>query len=192
MFPKFCEDHSGEEIFSFYGYEERPAYRYAESEDNTDSGLAKAIREVKNECCGYIEGNTIKYNTCDIESYFINMDDEYVFAYFYGVVFNDNFPLFLLFDFLKFKAKKMLLVYEDTNFLFEKTDDTYKVCVKIDDIYESPSFLHEILIKSIGEGNYDNIFYKLAEIYSYKHLNKKLKDNSLLSIFLKIYRLDIK
>jgi len=165
MFPEYCKEFPGEEIFSYNGYEDIPAYRKAEIPDENGSNVvAKAILSIEENCCGFIEDKIVNYHTCEEDSYFVNMDKKYVFAYFKGVKFDDLFPATILLDFIKFRAESMLLVFEDTHFVLKKTQATYKVCEKLDKIFCADSFTPNVIMKAVGEQNYDDIFYKLLEI----------------------------
>ncbi|MCX6160242.1 MAG: hypothetical protein NTV87_02735 [Ignavibacteriae bacterium] len=192
MFPEYCNEHPAVDVFGFNGFETIPAYRKM---DVTDSdGLKQVsvkIRRLGENSCGFIENGKINFHTCDEDAYFINMDNEFVYAYFKDKIYHDYMPVLMILDFLKYKSRKLMLVYEDTFFVIEKTDDTYKICEKLDVIYSSGSFLREVFIRSISEDNYENIFHKLLEIYSMRYLDRDIRNYKLFDVLLKVLKLEI-
>lgn len=191
MFPEYSKTFEAEDIFGANGFEKIPAYRKMEVIEPVADYIASSIRTIGEDSCGYIDNCEINYHFCDNDSYFINMDNKYVFAYFKDVEFSNNMPVMMLLDFLKYKAERILLVYKDIHLLIEKTEDTYKVCEKLDEIFVSPSFLFNIIIKAVGEESYENLFYKLLEIFSMKYMNKDIRNYGIIDILLKVLKLDV-
>jgi len=192
MFPEYCKDYSAENIFGNNGYERIPAYRKIEVILPDDMKiLVNTIKSLGENSCGFIYNSVVNYHLCDPDSYLINMDNNFVFAYFKDVMFDNIIPSMMLLDFLKFRTNKLLLIFEDTFFLLQKTEETYKVCEKLDEIFLSSSFMRNVFIKSIGEDNYENIFYKLMEIYSMKYLSRDIRKYNFFDILLKILKFDI-
>ncbi|MCX6159210.1 MAG: hypothetical protein NTY74_14615 [Ignavibacteriae bacterium] len=191
MFPHYGKSFNEEEFFGINGFEKIPVYRKLEVIEPATEYLVSSIKTLGENCCGNIENCAVNYHYCEKDSYFINMDNKYVFAYFKDNEYSGSMPVVMLLEFLKYKAEKILLIYEDTHFLLKKTDDTYKVCEKMDEIFISHSFSHNVLIKSVGGGNYEELFHKLMEIYSMKYMNKDVRNYGIIDILLKVLKLDL-
>lgn len=192
MFPKFSKDYDSSDMFFINGYESIPAYRKTEVEFPGDySKIAGVIRLNRTDSCGYIDNKVINYHTCDAESYFIDMNNRFVYAYFMGAPYDNTLPVMLILEFLKYRAEKFMVVYEDTFFVLEKTPETYSVCEKLDDIYFSIPFLHNVFMKVISEDNYEMIFYKLVEIFSMRYMNRDSRKMNVIDVLLKILKLNI-
>lgn len=191
MFPEYSKTFESNDVFGANGFDKIPVYRKIEVIEPLAEYIASSVKTLGENSCGYIDKCVINYHLCDKDSYFINMDNKYVFAYFKNAEFCNNIPVMMLLEFLKYKADRILLVYEDTHFLIEKTEDTYKVCEKLDEIYMSPSYLFNIIIKAVGEESYENMFYKLLEIFSMKYLNKDIRNYVIIDILLKVLKLDV-
>ncbi len=191
MFPEFSKENDANEVFEANGFEKIPAYRKIEVIEPLAEYIASSVKTLGANSCGFVENNVINYHLCDSDSYFINMNNKYVFAYFKDAEFSNSMPVMILLNFLKFKAERILFIYEDTHFLIEKTEDTYKVCEKLDEIYVSPSYLFNIIIKAVSDESYENMFYKLLEIFSLKYLNKDIRSYGIIDILLKVLKLDV-
>lgn len=191
MFPNYCKEFDANDVFGYHGFEKIPAYRKIEVIEPEVEYIASCIKTTNGNSCGFISDQTINYHTCDSESYFINMDNDFVFAYFAYEDYNNNLPLMMIFDFLKCKASRILLVFEDMYFLLEKTPATYKVCEKLDEIYSSHSFMENVFIPAISEKNHVNIFYKIVEIFGSRYLNKDTTKYDILDILMVVLILDI-
>lgn len=149
MFPSLNNDPVLNDSIEFFGLQEVPEY-----EEKIISGcddlnkLAESIRLIKEDCCGYIEPIKVYYYTMDEKQYFLDFNREFVFVYFKDENY-DHLPLGFIMKFLQYQSKKILLVFEDNYFFFEKTDATYKVCADLDKIYGSPDFFYENIIKKV-------------------------------------------
>lgn len=191
MFPEYNEIHTGDEIFGYYGYEEIPPYNTIEVYSPDSAVIAGSIRSLGENSCGYIDNGIVNHHFCEEGSYFINMDEKYVYAYFKDIEYADYLPELFILDFLKFNACKMLLIFEDNSFLLEKTEETYKVCKILDEIYESESFCSEVFIPAVQDKNPKKVFYKLMEIYGMKYMDKGVSNYGIIDILLKVLKLDV-
>ncbi|MCX6159212.1 MAG: hypothetical protein NTY74_14625 [Ignavibacteriae bacterium] len=191
MFPEHCKIFKGDDVFGSNGFDEIPAYNIMEVIEPVTDYLVSSIKTLGENCCGYIDGYVVNHHFYDDEAYFINMDEKYVFAYFKDHEFSNYIPVMILLEFLKYKANKFLLIYKDMHFLLKKNDDTYKVCEKMDEIFKSRAYIENVLMKSIGDRNYENIFYKLMEIYSVRYMNKDIRTYDIIDILLKVLKLDV-
>ena len=192
MFPEYCKLSNAEDVFSYHGYDTIPAYRKLSLENpSNQEQTAAAIKSINDNSCGYIESNEINYHLCDSNAYFINTSDKFVFAYFQGEYYKGSMPVLLMLEFLKYKAEKIMLVFEDTNFVIKKTEETYRICEKLDEIFTSSSFFEKVFIKSISNDQYEMIFYKLIEIFCMKYMNKDSRKLYDLDVMLNVLKFEI-
>ncbi|MCX6159234.1 MAG: hypothetical protein NTY74_14735 [Ignavibacteriae bacterium] len=195
MFPSYINENP-KDYFSIQEPEIIPVYRNMEVDEAKTVCFANAVRTLGENCYGYFDNCKINFQICDNEccdydSYPVIMNNKYVFAYFKDIEFDNNLPVTLIFEFIKYGADKLLLIFEDTHLLIEKTPDTFKACEKLEEIFLSDSFLFNVIISSIYYGNRDDIYYKLMEIFSMRYLNKDIRKYKLLDVLLKILKLEI-
>lgn len=191
MFPKHNKIHTGDEIFGNYGYDEIPPYRKLEVVSTEPKTIAVSIRLLGENSCGYIDNGVVNHHFCEKGSYFINMDDKYVYTYFKDINYTDILPKLMILDFLKFNACKMLIIFEDTSFLLEKTDETYNICKILDKIYASKSFFFGEIRPAVQEKNPEKVFNRLMEVYSIKYMNTDVSNYSTLDILKEVLKLDV-
>lgn len=192
MFPEYCKISEAEDVFGFNGYDSIPAYRKTSIENpNNNTQIVTALRNIGHNCCGFIENNEIHYHLCDSDAYFINMNDNFVFAYFKDEYFKNQLPVLIILEFLKYKANKIILVYEETYFVLEKTKETYHVCEKLDEIYSSRRYIEDVFVKFISNEQYAMIFHKLIEIFSMRYMNKDTRRYNDIDVMMKVLRLEI-
>jgi hypothetical protein len=191
MFPELNNDSLFNDSSSFFGTDEVPEYDNIFISGNDDlKMLSNSIRNINEDCCGYIAPINIFYHTMDEKQYFINFNRSFVFAYIKDEDFPDHLPYGFLMKFLQYKCKKMLLVYEDNCFLLEKTEDTYKVCAELEKIYENSDFFYENIIKKVPSKRIlADCFINLIKEYKSKigmSEYKEIDDFDLLIKFLKL------
>lgn len=192
MFPEFCKlvDSIGD--YNNPEFDTVPAYRKLSLEDSGNNKLTfSTIKSINHNSYGFIVNNEVNYRLCDFNSYYINMNDKFVYAYFAGEYYKDTLPVLMILEFLKFKANKIMFVFEDNYFVLEKTKATYLICEKLDEIYSSSSYLHNVLIKSISKDEYEMIFHRLIEIFSMRYRNKDSRNMNIIDVMLKILKLEI-
>lgn len=190
MFPNLNSDPLLNDPIFFFGMVEVPEY-----EEKMISGyedlykLANGIKLIKEDCCGYIEPIITYYHTMDEKQYFLDFNREFIFAYFKDENY-DHLPLGFIMKFLQYQCKKMLLVFEDNYFLFEKTENTYKICADLEKIYKDSDFFYENIIKKVPSKRVlDDCLMNLLNIYKCligKSNYKEKDDLDLLITFLKL------
>ena len=136
-------------IFFFDGAEIQPYEDILVSGNDDLEMLSNSIRRVGEDCCGYIESINVFYHTTDEKKYYLDINRDYVFAYFKDEKFNGGLPLGFLMKFLQYKCAKILFVYDDVEFFIEKTEDTYNICIELEKIYENRDFFEENVIKKV-------------------------------------------
>ncbi|MCX6159211.1 MAG: hypothetical protein NTY74_14620 [Ignavibacteriae bacterium] len=191
MFPNHNKIHTGDEIFGMNGYDEIPPYRKLEVTSTDSKVIAESIRSLGDNSCGYIDNGVVNYHFCDVNTFYINMDDKYVYSYFKDVNFTDILPKLMILDFLKFNACKMLIIFEDTSFLLEKTAETYKICKILDKIYASKSFFFGVIRPAVQDKNPEKVFPRLVEVYSMKYMNTDVSNYSTLDLLMKVLKLNV-
>ena len=191
MFPEYNKTYTAKDIFGYHGYDEIPPYRKLEVDSDDSKAIAESIRSMGENSCGYIDNSVVYHHFCETNTYFINMDEKYVYAYFKDVDFTGIFPLMMILDFLKFSASKMLIVFDDKSILLEKTEETEKICLILDEIYNSEPFMGDVIVKSIMERNAENVFHKLMEEYGDKYMFTDVSNYSTLDILEKVLKLNV-
>ena len=191
MFPNHNKIHTGDEIFGNNGYDEIPPYMKLEVASTEPKVIAESIRSLGDNSCGYIDNGVVNHHFCEENTFYINMDDKYVYTYFKDVNFTDILPKLMILDFLKFNACKMLIIFEDTSFLLEKTEETYKICKILDEIYESELFFFGDVRPAVQDKNPSKVFTRLLEVYSIKYMNTDVSNYSTLDLLKKVLKLNV-
>ena len=195
MFPQYCKVLSGDDVFYLNGYEEIPPYRKASISDIEDiNHIVKEVKVLNTNCCGFVFSDMVNYHSCSENFYLLDLDKEFVFLYFQGESYNASvsIPHLILLKFIQHKCGKLLLIYEDVHFLLKKTEDTFKICKKLDEIYCSHEFFSNVIIKAVSENNYQDIFLKLLEIYSIRYGEKDVRGYDIFNLLLKVLKIEIK
>jgi len=192
MFPEFNNDTSFDEP-SFFGMEEVPPYDeiFISGFDDLEL-LSFHIRNIGEDCCGFIEPINVHYHIMNDKRYALDYNKEFVFTYIKDVDFDGNLPYGFILKFLQYKSKKMLIVYEDVCFLIEKTLDTYKICIELDKIYNDADFFYNNIITKVKSGSIlDDCFINLIKTYKNKIGKSNYKQIDDIDLLTKILKLNI-
>jgi hypothetical protein len=193
MFPGLNSDPLFDDPIFFFGMEEVPPYDDILISGNDDLDiLFNSIRRIGEDCCGYIEPINVFYHTMEDKRYYLDFNKEFVFVYFKDETYDNNLPLGFIMKFLQYKCSRMIMVFEDVNFLIEKTADTYKVCIELEKIYDNPDFFYENIIKKVPSKRIlDDCLLNLIKEYKIKIGKSNYKQIDNIDLLMKILKLNI-
>lgn len=194
MFPEFNKNLIFDDSAGFFGMEEVPPYEELGISGSDNHGfLSDAIRgTIAEDSSGYIEQHQINCHFMYNKQFTADFNKEYIFMYFKGEEFDGTLPYCVLLKFLQHKVMKLLLVLEDIYFYFEKTPETYDICVELEKIYSNIDFFYNnVMSKKQNSRTLDECYLNLISEYINKSGKKNYKFIDDLDILIKLLKLKV-